>query len=343
MKKTAAFLLILGQIFVGVPIPSAQAAIFLPITAPSAILMDYSTNQILYSKTPNLKRAPASTTKILTSLVVMDTLSLDQVVTIPDFVNSIEPSKAHLQPGERYRVQDLLRATLISSANDAAETLAYHAGNGSRQIFANKMNAKVRALGGQNSHFVRASGLPAVDQYSTAYDMALVMREAQRNPFIVETMKIKTMMIRSMDGRPICLKNHNKMLWRSGRSVLGKTGWTQSARHCFVGIIHVAGRDVFVSMMGSRKIWKDLTRMRDFLRGGSAASKIASKKSRPNGKAVAIKAQKALKELGFYSGPFHGIMDSKSRKAIRKFQKSKKIRATGRLGPKTLQALQPYF
>src|SRR3989338_8960438 len=92
------------------PAQPAYAYTAVPITAPSAVLLDYQTHRLVYSKTPNLKRAPASTTKLLTAMVAMDMLDLDRVVTIPSFVQSIEPSKIYLKPGERYYVRDLIKA-----------------------------------------------------------------------------------------------------------------------------------------------------------------------------------------------------------------------------------------
>lgn len=325
---------------------TSYAALAIPITASSAILMDNASGQVLYAKTPFLKRAPASTTKILTALVAMERLSLDQVVTIPPFVTSIEPSKANLIPGERYYVKDLLRATLISSANDAAETLGYYAGGGSRSRFADLMNEKIQSLGGKRSHFIRSSGLPAPNQYSTAYDMTLVMREARRYPFIEETMKIKTTNIASLAGRQIYLKNHNKMLWGSKegqRQVLGKTGWTRNAKHCFVGVINAYNRSVFVALLGSRKLWKDLARLVDSQFGTSLSGtapptlKLWSKKER------VIRIQEALKKVKLYDGPSDGKYNSKTRAGIKQFQKAHKLPLTGRVGPRTLRLLKSYF
>jgi D-alanyl-D-alanine carboxypeptidase (penicillin-binding protein 5/6) len=223
-----------------VPLP-AYAFTPIPISATSAVLMDSSTNQLLYAKNLNMKRAPASTTKLLTALVVLDQLDLNSVVTVPQFAEGVEPSKIHLKWGEKYRTRDLVKATLINSANDAAETLAVAAA-GSSPEFANLMNKKARSLGCRDSHFVRASGLPAEDQYSTALDMALIMQAARKNQFLFDTLKTKTTTITSLDGRRIFLKNHNKMLLRGNNEVIGKTGWTRTAKHCFVGQIKLFGR-----------------------------------------------------------------------------------------------------
>ena len=232
--------------------PAYAAPAFLPITAPSAVLLDGTTQRLFFAKTPYMRRAPASTTKILTAIVAVELLPLDQVVTIPPFVGSIEPSKIYLRPGEHYRVRDLVRATLISSANDAAEVLGFAAA-GSRANFARHMNKKARSIGCRRSHFMNPSGLPARDQYSTAYDMALIMKEAQRHSFLVDTMKTKTRTIESLRGRRIPLRNHNKMLWRGHSEVIGKTGYTIKARHCFVGHIEAFNKTVY--LFGQKRLF----------------------------------------------------------------------------------------
>ncbi len=259
------FLFVVAQIGF---MPHSEAFAPVSITAPSAVLFDTASGRFVFSKTPHIRHQPASTTKLLTAIVAYEILPLDKVITVPGFVTGVEPSKAYLRPGERWYVRDLIRATLIKSANDAAEVLGIAAA-GSMPRFAARMNAKCKAIGCRNSHFVRSSGLPAHNQYSSAYDLALIMNYAQRHPFLVQTMKVRTMKIRSLEGRRIPLKNHNKMLWRDRREVVGKTGWTRSARHCFVGRINVFGHKVLVAVMGSIAIWRDLKKLVDFQFGAS--------------------------------------------------------------------------
>lgn len=342
MKRCLALILVFGQVFLGQTFSfTAYAAPAVPITAASALLLNGQGNTAYFSKTPHIKRAPASTTKILTAIVAVNHLDLDRVITIPAFVTSIEPSKIHLRPGERYYVRDLIKATLINSANDAAETLAYVAGGGSRARFANMMNAKVRAIGGKHSKFVRASGLPAANQYSTAYDMALVMREAQRYPFIVNALATRTTVIKSLSGRRIGLRNHNKMLWKNSR-VVGKTGWTRSARHCFVGVIRTSSGSAFVSMLGSRALWKDLARLVDYQFGLSYKSAKTTQKVWSN-RDKNKKIQVALKKAGYYRGIVDGQIGPQTRRAVKKFQKAHKLPQTGNVGPLTTAKLQPYL
>ncbi len=324
---------------VGMPAP-AQAYASLPISARSAVLLDGNSQGLIYSKNSRLERAPASTTKILTSLVAVEMLSLDSIVTIPAFAESVQPSKIHLRRGERYYVRDLIRAILMNSANDAAEVIAVAAA-GSKSAFAEKMNAKARAIGCKNSRFVNPSGLPDNRQHSTAYDMALIMRQVQNYPFIENAMKSKTGMMYSLDGRKISLRNHNRMLWRDNREVVGKTGWTRSAKHCFVGHIGAGNRKTYVSMLGSNGLWRDLRILVDYSYGTSykapkRALKLKARREDTRG------VQQALKKAGYYKGKVDGVFGPATAKAVRRFQKANGLKSDGIVGRNTLAKLTPY-
>ncbi|MDD5217612.1 MAG: peptidoglycan-binding protein [Candidatus Omnitrophica bacterium] len=342
MKKLLPVTLILCLVVLVVQPPEAARAQPAPfITAPSAVLFDYNTNQIIYSKTPNLKRAPASTVKLLTAMVVMDHRSLGDVVRIPKGVERIEPSKINLRSGERYSVRDLIRATLMNSANDAAESLAIAVG-GSRWQFAKLMNAKARSIGCTHSHFVMASGLPASNQYSTAYDMALIMKEIQNYPFLVETLKIRGMSIKSMSGRSIYLKSHNRMLWRDPREVVGKTGWTRAARYCFVGHARVASRMVVVAMLGSNHLWTDLKKLIDFSFGGVVYYTASQTRKVVSDRRVR-RLQMALRKAGFNPGAVDGRYGRQTRRAVKRFQRANGLPTTGYAGTLTWKKLERYL
>lgn len=341
MKKP--FFFILSFIYLGaqitVPASFAESIFVPPITAPTALLLDNTTNQIVFAKTPNLRRAPASTTKLLTAIVALNLKDSNQTVTIPKYAEAMPPSKIHVHRGEHYRLGDLIQAMLVNSANDAAAAIAIITA-GSFQNFAAQMNATARALGAEHSNFVNPSGLPDSRQYSTVYDMALIMREAQRYPLIVRALKTKTGMIRTSRGRKIYLKNHNKMLWRDRREVLGKTGWTQAARHCFVGEIRASGRSVVVAMLGSQRLWRDLKTLVDFQFKRFGFS-VPSDQKVKEGNMRQI--QTALRRAGYYNGPVNGRVTRTTVVSIRKFQRKNGIRATGHVGPQTWSVLKHYL
>jgi D-alanyl-D-alanine carboxypeptidase (penicillin-binding protein 5/6) len=342
IKKILAAGLIAPLVFlVAPPTKISLAYSYAPvwISAPSAVLVDGNTHQLVFAKTPHVRRPPASTTKILTAMVAMDLLSLDTAVTIPGYVASIQPSKIYLRGGERYRIRDLIRAILISSANDAAEALAVAAA-GSRSNFALIMNQKAWQIGCRHSHFVNPSGLPNPYQYSTAYDLALIMRAAQWYPFLVETLKVKTMVIQSLAGRRIFLRNHNKMLWRDHREVLGKTGWTRAARHCFVGLINMNNRKVFVAMLGSHRLWRDLKTLVNYQFGTALSPILKNRKiwSREGTR----KIQLALHRAGFNPGPVDGRFGTSTVRAVQSFQRAYGLPSDGIVGPVTWQKLSMF-
>lgn len=337
MKKIISFTLSGIFSFSLLVTPQAEAAAYAPpITAPSAMLLDYHSNQIVFAKTPHQRRTPASTVKLLTAIVALNLAGANRTITVPAYATRMEPSKIHLRRGERYRLGDLIHALLMNSANDAAAAIAIST-TGSLEKFAARMNATARALGCRQSHFVNPHGLPNTAQYSTVYDMTLIMREAQRYPLIERALKSKTATIKSAHGRRIYLKNHNKMLWRDHREVLGKTGWTRAAKHCFVGEMNLYGRKIFVSMLGSQRLWRDLKTLVDF----QARALSGLRRQLVQAKAQRNKEiQAALKKSGYYFGAVDGKIGPKTLKAVKAFQKQKGLRVDGSVGPKTWLVLK---
>jgi serine-type D-Ala-D-Ala carboxypeptidase (penicillin-binding protein 5/6) len=343
MKKTILCFLILCFVTSSplVPYPSAEAGT-ITLLAPSAVLLDGRTQQVLFARAPHAKRAPASTTKLLTVMVALDHLSPDKIVQIPSGLSHIQPSKIGLYAGERFYVRDLVRAALIKSANDAAEALAILTA-GSRPAFAQLMNQKVRSIGGRNSRFVNASGLPASGQYSTAYDLAKIMMAASKYPFIVNTLKVRSAVIYTRGGRRIPLNNCNKMLWRMS-GVIGKTGWTRAARHCFAGRVQANGKLIFVGLMGSSRrqyLWTDLQRVAS-VSTGKLPKSIVSAPAMPS-RTETMKIQKALRKAKYFKGKPTGFYGKRTRAAVRNFQRSSGLPVTGTVGPDTWKILKDYL
>src|SRR3989338_4469334 len=347
MKKTASFKFnkwltgVLIPVLIALhcplcPVPQAEA-MSVYLTAPSAVIMDESTGAVLYSKSPNVKRAPASTVKILTALVILDRLPLDQWVTISSRVEGVEPSKLYLRGGEKIQVYDLLQAILMNSANDAALALAIGAA-GSEYEFSKMMNQKAIALGAQNSNFKKASGLPAEGQYSTVYDLALIMRAAMNSVVIASILKKKASMMRTAEGKVYYLKSHNKMLWRR-YDVIGKTGWTRQAGYCFVGSAGYAGKRLIVSMLGSKRLWTDVTAMAQAM-SGYKPRELISYGDRGND---VFAIQSALRRAGYFHTRATGYYGKITVKAVRSFQRAKKIEADGIVGAETRAALSSYM
>ena len=265
-------------------------------------------------------------------------LALDHWVVVSPAVEGTEPSKLYLHGGEELQVRDLLKAVLMSSANDAARALAVEIA-GSERAFAQLMNEKANSLGAVNTHFINASGLPGDGQYSTAYDLALIMREAMKNPTIASTLRQRRAVIETSTGKFYYLKSHNKMLLR-GRDVFGKTGYTRRARYCFVGWIQGGRQDAIVAVLGSRKLWDDLTSLVNHHIGIPARRKVLSYGVR--GEDVKT-IQRALKKAGFFNGPVTGYFGKQTKIAALRFQRAKGLSRDGIVGPQTRKALTPYF
>ena len=229
------------------------------VSAESALLFDESGWRRYYAKRIDAKVLPASTTKIMTALIVLERKKLDDIVVVGSSPEKVLPSKVDIKKGEKYRVRDLLYAAILNSANDAAVALAESV-SGSQERFVELMNQRARQLGAHNTVFANPHGLPTKSpQYSTAYDMFLIFREALKKDFFRDTLKIKFMTIHSQDGRKIDLKSHNKSLfkgWKEG--VYGKTGYTLSAQACFVGHVMKERKHLFIAVFGCTSRWDDI-------------------------------------------------------------------------------------
>lgn len=229
------------------------------ISARSAIFSDSTKVKRLYGKNVHKKVPPASTTKVMTALLVLEHLPLKKYVTIGPSVTQVQPSKIHLRSGERYRVEDLLCAMLLNSANDAAIVLA-EAVSGSHWKFVKLMNQRARQLGARHSQFVNAHGLPTKEkQYTTAYDMYLIFRKALEYSFFQNAIQLKYKTIASQAGRRIQLRSHNKILFTNwGRKVYGKTGYTRAAQACFVGTLKKGSSTFIIAVFGCTRRWEDI-------------------------------------------------------------------------------------
>ncbi|MDP1854300.1 MAG: D-alanyl-D-alanine carboxypeptidase family protein [Candidatus Omnitrophota bacterium] len=231
------------------------------ISAKSAIIIDARTKKILYAKNTNLRIPPASTAKVMTALLVLEKINLDKMITVSKKAADVEPSKAGLKRGVQYRAGDLLAACLMASSNDASIALAEEVA-GSESEFVKLMNEKAEKSGMKNTCFVNATGLPSkkIKQYSTVFDLAQMMRHALSEPKIVELMNTKEKVITGANGKKIRLRNHNKMLWKKPKAVIGKTGYTMKSRHCFTGAAFSGGRrKIIFAVLSSRKLWQDLS------------------------------------------------------------------------------------
>lgn len=212
------------------------------ITSQSAILIDTKTNQILYGKNENERMYPASTTKIVTTILTIENCNLNDSVTVSDTAISNIPegySTAYLQFGEILTVEQLLELLLVESANDAANVLAEHVG-GSIESFVSMMNTKVHDLGLENTNFTNPYGLHDENHYSTAYDLAMIMKYCIQNEDFRKLAGSASCAIPATNKYDVRKYDSTNQLIIPGNSyyyqyvTTGKTGFTTPAGQCLV-------------------------------------------------------------------------------------------------------------
>lgn len=229
------------------------------LTARAAIVIDNRSGEVLWAHNPDLPLPPASTTKVVTALLAIQSERLHEAFRVSPQAAAAPPSKIGLKPGMALRLRDLVYAVLLNSANDASIVIAEGLA-GSVPTFAQQMNLLARRLGARNTHFVNPNGLPADDHVSTARDLATIFRYALRYPEFEEVVSTRTGEIRPVGGsmRRIALRNHNRLLGEYPLRVVGKTGWTRAAKRCFVGAASAGNQSVSFAVLGSTDLWGDI-------------------------------------------------------------------------------------
>ena len=233
------------------------AAVFLfpvkvqAVSAQKAIVVDATTGRVLYEKSADDRSLIASTTKIMTALVVCQQCNVLDRVKIPAEAVGVEGSSMYLKEGEVLTVQELLYGLMLHSGNDAAVALAIYCG-GTVEGFAQMMNDKAHALGLENTHFANPNGLDAPDHYSTARDLAELARYAMDDPIFAKT--VSTKQIKCGDRY---LTNHNKLLWRVEGAEGIKTGFTKAAGRILVSSAKRDGRRLVCVTINAPDDWND--------------------------------------------------------------------------------------
>lgn len=251
------------------------------LTARAALVLDHQ-GKVLYAKNTDAKLPPASTTKVLTVLTALEHAHLNEVVKISRNAANTPPSALGVKPGEYYTVRELLYAAMLRSANDACVALAEHIA-GSEEKFAILMNRKARMLGATDSHFVNPHGLPDERHVSTVQDLALIMNAAMKNPDFVQiagTKRIELEWKGHHEAR--VLVNKNKLLTQYDTPVVGKTGFTNAAKLCYVGVVQAEQPVTFV-FLGASQLWPEARRMLQL-----ATNLVARQTESPSDERVAL-------------------------------------------------------
>jgi serine-type D-Ala-D-Ala carboxypeptidase (penicillin-binding protein 5/6) len=261
MRKFAAALLTLLLLFhaaVGFAMEPPK------ITARAAILLDRATGRILFSKNAYEQLPMASTTKVMTSILALESGRLGDVVKVSENAANVAGSAVDLEAGEEKTLEELVYGLMLRSGNDAAVAIAEYLA-GSVEKFALKMTERARRLGAVQSNFINPHGLHHEDHYTTAYDMALITAHAMSIPKFREICLTEEIKI-SWPGRPYdrLLRNQNRLLELYDGADGVKTGWTTPAGRCFIGSATRDGWQLVSVVLNAPQMWEDTTEMLDF-------------------------------------------------------------------------------
>jgi D-alanyl-D-alanine carboxypeptidase (penicillin-binding protein 5/6) len=253
--RFVSLILILGSL----PVRAAAPA----IAETAAVVLRSDTGQWLYTKAADKAMHPASTTKILTALVAIESGNLDRTVTVSASDAKAEPSKVNLHAGQRVPLRALLYAVMLRSANDASLTVARAVG-GSTADFAALMNARARKAGATQTRFVNPHGLHDPRHVTTARDLALIMRAAMANPTFRQITGTKSYAWRYAPAQT--LENHNKMLRTYTGCVGGKTGYVKASGKTLVVVARRGGVELIAVLLNGHgdRIWQDAAALLDY-------------------------------------------------------------------------------
>ena len=226
--------------------------------AASAILIDNETGTVLYARNEHARRAPASTTKILTAIVAIEHGRLDRTVAVSRRAANVIGSDINLYTGQQVLLEDLLAGLLIRSGNDAAIAIA-EAVAGSVEEFVTLLNRRAAELGATNSHFVNPHGLDKPDHYSTAHDLAVLARTAMKYPLFARLVATRNYSPASIPG--VSWNNTNRLLWSFDGMEGIKTGTTGKAGNCLVAAASRDDRQLISVVMDSANRWGDTSRL----------------------------------------------------------------------------------
>ena len=246
--------------------------------AKSSIVMDVNTGRILYSNNPYQKLPMASTTKIMTVFLALENGRLEDIVKVSKKASYQTGSSVYLREGDKMRLEDMLYCVMLRSGNDAAVATAEHI-SGSVEDFAKLMNKKAKEIGAKNTNFTNPHGLPDDNHYTTAYDLALITKEALKNNTFAKIVSSKNHTITKVISENKFLQNKNKMLWQYPGSDGVKTGYTGKAGKCLVSSASKDGWQILAVVLNAGDIWDSSTKLLDYGFKNYSNIKIVDKKS----------------------------------------------------------------
>lgn len=256
MKKLFCFFICL--IFLVCPLPTKA----LSVSAKSAVLIDAVSGEILFSKNPNEKLSMASTTKIMTALLLCENGDLERKITVTPEMVYVEGTSMGLKVGMQVSLEDILYGMILASGNDAANAAAIAIGGGIDNFVA-LMNDKARQLGLECTHFNTPSGLDGDSHYTTSFDLAMLTRYALNNSDFYKACSTKSKTV-VLDGVKVTLKNHNRLLSSYNGAIGVKTGFTKKSGRCLVSAAERDGGRLIAVTLNDGNDWQDHKSMLDY-------------------------------------------------------------------------------
>ncbi len=250
------------------PVPS--------VSAKTAVVMDINTGRVLYEKDKDEKIYPASTTKIMTALIAVEQGNMDKEVKIPPEAVGVEGSSIYLAQGEKLPMRDLVYGLMLRSGNDSAVAIAEEIA-GSTEEFVNMMNRRAQEIGAKNTHFMNPNGLQDENHYTTAYDMALMARQAMHNPTFREVAKAKSYQADRGEGKFNMFYNKNKVVYQYEGGTGIKIGFTKTAGRTLVASSERDGMELICVVMNDPNWFEDSYALMDYAYSNYQQYRIAEK------------------------------------------------------------------
>lgn len=222
----------------------------------AVILKDLNSNRLIVSKNEDKSLRPASLTKIMTCILAIESGKMNSVVTITKPMTQIEPTIVNVQVGEQFYLKDLVHAAMIKSANDAANSIAYYLGNGSKEAFIDMMNMKAQKLGMSETHFTNPCGFDVGNHYSSAKDLMRLTEYAIQNHTFNSIAKLKTYSFRAINTNSKYSVLTSNKLQRTDPNILGiKTGFTNAAGPCLIARSVEGNKNMLLVMLNAGNRW----------------------------------------------------------------------------------------
>lgn len=255
MKAVVSFVLI-GFIMLFTP----KDVDAISVSAECACVIDMSTGRVIYEKNMQKKHTMASTTKIMTALVALENSDLKDIVTVSEKAAGQEGTSLYLKKDQKVSMEDLLYGLMLQSGNDAAVAIAEGV-SGSVEKFAELMTERAKSIGAQNTSFKNPNGLDEDGHFTTAYDLAIITKEAMNNEKFAEITGTKSKKILN-DTQTV--SNHNRMLRQYDGCIGVKTGFTKKSGRCLVTAAERGGVEVVAVTLNAPDDWNDHTKMLDY-------------------------------------------------------------------------------